>query len=208
MLNPFPVRADGTRFDEPLGNSLGANSLLGTTFSAGNLNHEPGRVQRFRVSVQRELTRNISVQAAFNGMFSDRLETSIRQDYLAEQYYNGSNARDLTQQNFLNGNVTNPFFIGNFESLRRTTGLYNRWRQFFLASSTIPAEPAVATFNEYALPHAAWRAAREPSRRSPNAWLQQLPIGKTRKSSVESHSATLRQRSERQITYVVRGMRT
>jgi hypothetical protein len=192
MLNPFPLRADGTRFDEPLGSSLGVNSLLGTSLSAGNLNHEPARVQRFRASVQRELSKNISVQVAYNGMFSDHLETSIRQDYLSEQFYNGSNARDLAQQNFLNANVPNPFFIGNFASLRTTDPrLYNRMAaNSFFASSTIQRHRLLRPFPAYAISTACniVEGVSTGSYRddlSNCLAFNSLPLGKTKTSSVE-----------------------
>ena len=151
-----------------------------------------GRVQRFRVSVQRELTRNISVQAAFNGMYGDRLETSIRQDYLAEQYYNGSNARDLTQQNYLNANVTNPFFIGNFTSLRTTNpALYNKMAaNSFFASSTIQRNRLLRPFPEYAISTACTfveggSTGTYRDDLSNCLAYNSLPIGKTKTSSVE-----------------------
>ena len=100
--NPFPVRATGTRFDEALGSSLGVNTAVGTRFQAQNPNRVHPRVQRWRASVQREISRNMAVEIAYNGSRGDRLDRTIRQDYLPEQYWNGSNVRDLTQQNLLN----------------------------------------------------------------------------------------------------------
>ena len=84
-------------------------------------------MQRWRVSVQRELTRNMAVEVAYTGSYADRLSASIRQDYLPESYWNDSNVRDTTQQNFLNANVPNPFNIANFAPLRTTDpALYAR----------------------------------------------------------------------------------
>jgi hypothetical protein len=139
MTNPFPVRATGTRFDDPVGASLGANAAIGTRFQAQNPNRDHPRVQRWRASLQREISKNMAVEAAYNGSRGDRLERTIRQDYLPEQYWNGSNVRDLTQQNLLNANVTNPFFIANFESLRTSNpALYNQMagNSFFTSPTT------------------------------------------------------------------------
>jgi hypothetical protein len=192
MLNPFPVRPDGTRFDSPIGSSLGVNTLLGSAFSAPNLNHEPARVQRWRVSVQREITRNISLQVAYNGMYSDRIETAIRQDYLPEQYYNGSNMRDPTQQNFLNANVVNPFYIGNFGSLQTTNpALYSRMQgNSFFTSPTIQRNRLLRPFPEYAVSTACSIVAGvstgnyRPDLSNCLAY-SNLPLGKTKTSSVE-----------------------
>ena len=139
MSDPFPVRATGTRFDEALGSSLGANTALGTRFQAQNPNRVHPRVQRWRASVQREISRNMAVEIAYNGSRGDRLDRTIRQDYLPEEWWNGSNVRDLTQQNLLNANVTNPFFISNFASLRTSNpALYNQMAgNSFFTSPTI-----------------------------------------------------------------------
>ena len=127
------------RFDEPLGSSLGANAALGTRFQAQNPNREHPRVQRWRASVQREISRNMAVEVAYNGSRGDLLDRTIRQDYLPEQWCNSSNVRDVTQQNLLNANVTNPFFIGNFEPLRTSNpALYNQMAgNSFFTSPTV-----------------------------------------------------------------------
>jgi hypothetical protein len=148
ISDPFPMRATGTRFDEAIGNSLGTNTALGTRFQAQNPNREHPRVQRWRASVQREISRNMAVEIAYNGSRGDRLERTIRQDYLPEQWWNGSNVRDITQQNLLNANVTNPFFIGNFESLRTSNpALYNQIAgNSFFTSPTIQRHRLLRAF--------------------------------------------------------------
>src|SRR2546426_1256970 len=148
MLDPFPMRASGTRFDQALGSSLGANAVLGTRFQAQNPNREHARVQRWRVSVQREISRNMAVEIAYNGSRGDRLDRTIRLDYLPEQWWNGSNVRDITQQNLLNANVTNPFFIGNFESLRTSNpALYNQLAgNSFFTSATVQRHRLLRAF--------------------------------------------------------------
>ena len=148
MTNPFPVRSTGTRYDEPLGTALGANSALGTRFQAQNLNRSHPRVQRWRASVQREVSRNMAVEVAYNGTLATGLERTIRQDYLPEEWWNGSNVRDITQQNLLNANVTNPFFIGNFQALRTSDpALYNQMAgNAFFSSPTIQRHRLLRAF--------------------------------------------------------------
>jgi hypothetical protein len=171
MLNPFPVRADGTRYDTAFGSSLGADTVIGSAFTAENPNRVPARVQRWRASVQRALSRNISVDVAYNGTFADHNDISIRQDYLPEQWYNGSNVRDLTQQNLLNANVPNPYFIGNFASLKTTNAaLYNRMAgNSFFTSATVQRNRLLRPFSQIN-----------------NLTFSNLPLGKTRASSVRS----------------------
>jgi hypothetical protein len=173
MSDPFPVRSTGTRFDQAIGNSLGANTALGTRFQAQNPNRVHPRVQRWRVGVQRELTRNMAVEIAYNGSRGDRLDRTIRQDYLPEEWWNGSNVRDLTQQNLLNGNVTNPFLISNFASLRTSNpALYNQMAgNAFFTSPTIPRHRLLRPF-----PHMSSGDGLE---------FQTLPLGENRAHSLE-----------------------
>ena len=165
MLDPFPVQANGQRFQSVLGNSLGVNTVIGENHTAPNSNTEHARVQRWRVSVQREISRNMAVEVAYNGSFGDRLDATIRQDYLPEEWYNGSNVRDLTQQNLLNANVTNPFFIGNFQSLKTSDPqLYNRMAgNSFFTSPTIQRHRLLREFPEYNYAQLQHVAPREES---------------------------------------------
>ena len=71
-FDPFPVRADGTRWDPIVGDTLGVNSLLGGTLTTENGQREHARQQRWRVSLQRELTSNLGVEVAYTGAFNDR----------------------------------------------------------------------------------------------------------------------------------------
>src|SRR5678815_4244764 len=48
LSDPFPVRSDGTRFDEPLGNQLGLMSRAGRGFTFVNLDWKRARQQRWR----------------------------------------------------------------------------------------------------------------------------------------------------------------
>ena len=86
ISDPFPVRADGTRFDEPTGATLGVNTIAGSSnYTIQNQGHEHARQQRWRIGVQRELARNLSVEVAYDGSYSDRVEIGIRSDYLPQQ---------------------------------------------------------------------------------------------------------------------------
>ncbi len=137
--DPFPVRADGNRFETPVGSSLGFDSILGSAFTAENLNREHSRQQRWRVSVQRELLGNLGLEIAYNGSYSDRIGRNIRQDYLPEQYWNDSNERNATANTFLVAQVTNPFRLQNFASLQTSNPtLYNRMAgsTFFTQATT------------------------------------------------------------------------
>jgi hypothetical protein len=125
--DPFPLRADGTRFDAPIGASLGVDTVLGNAFTPENLSREHSRQQRWRVSVQREVAKNLSVEVAYNGSYTDRIGRNIREDYLPEQYWNGDNVRNVAANTFLTAQVTNPFRIQNFAFLQTSNPtLYSR----------------------------------------------------------------------------------
>jgi hypothetical protein len=129
ISDPFPVRADGTRFDEPTGASLGVDTIAGSGYTIHNQQHEHARQQRWRIGLQRELARNLSVELAYDGSYSDRVEMLFREDFLPQQYWipGSLNRRDTAAQALLTGNVTNPYSLANFASLRTTNPvLYQR----------------------------------------------------------------------------------
>ncbi len=83
----------------------------------------------------------MSVEVAYDGSYSDRVELSIRQDYLPQQYWipGSLNTRDAATQTLLTANVTNPYTLANFAALRTTNPvLYQRMSNngFFTATTT------------------------------------------------------------------------
>jgi hypothetical protein len=138
-FDPFPVRADGTRWDPLVGDTLGVNTLLGGALTTENGLREHARQQRWRVSLQRELGSRLGVEVAYAGAYNDKLPVSIRTDFLPAEYWNSSNTRNTAANTFLTAQVTNPFFINNFASLRTTNPvLYQR-----LASNATFSSPTI-----------------------------------------------------------------
>ena len=85
------------------------------------------RQQRWRVSLQRELSSSLGVEVAYAGAFNDELPVTIRGDYLPEQYWDGSDVRNTAANTYLTAQVPNPYFINNFAALRTTDPvLYQR----------------------------------------------------------------------------------
>jgi len=126
-FDPFPVRADGTRWDPVVGDALGANSLLGGTLATENGLRDHARQQRWRVSLQRQVSSSLGVEVAYAGAYNDELPVTIRQDYLPEQYWDGSDVRNTAANTYLTAQVPNPYFINNFASLRTSDPvLYQR----------------------------------------------------------------------------------
>jgi hypothetical protein len=118
LSDPFPVRADGTRFDAPLRDALGAMARVGQGFTFTRFDRSHPRVQRWRFGVQRELSGNMMFEAAYWGQWADRIAVARRLDALPPQYWATGTVRNNTVANDMNRNVPNPFLIGNFESLR------------------------------------------------------------------------------------------
>jgi hypothetical protein len=144
ISDPFPVRPDGNRFDEPVGASLGVDTTVGSAFTNDNPHpigiRKHARQQRWRFGIQRELAKNLSVEVAYEGAYANRIGVNIRQDYLPEQYWipGSLNARDAATQTVLAANVPNPYAIANFAALRTTNPvLYQRMstNAFFTAST-------------------------------------------------------------------------
>lgn len=66
MVDPFPVRADGSRFDAPYGNSLGSIAFAGRGLTFMPQDFRPARQQRWRVGVQRQFGTNILLDVSYN----------------------------------------------------------------------------------------------------------------------------------------------
>jgi len=139
LVDPFPVRLGGGRFEQPIEDALGVDAILGSSFTREDPNRRHARVQRWRIGVQQELLRNLAVEVAYTGAYTDRVGRNIAEVYVPEQYYSSvTTGRDATAQALLQQQVTNPFNIGNFASLAVTNPvLYQRMagNSFFTAAT-------------------------------------------------------------------------
>ena len=77
LVDPFPVRVGGGRFEEPIEDALGVDAILGTSFTREDPNRRHPRVQRWRIGVQREVLRNLAVEVAYTGSYADRVGRNI-----------------------------------------------------------------------------------------------------------------------------------
>src|SRR4029450_8353524 len=66
-FDPFPLRADGTRWDPVVGDTLGVNTLLGGALTTENGQRTHARQQRWRVAIQRQLLSNLAGEVAYTG---------------------------------------------------------------------------------------------------------------------------------------------
>ncbi len=139
MSDPFPLRSDGTRFDAPLGNSLGLSAVAGGSGSWTDYDYKRSRVHRWRAGVQRQLGENMVLEAAYAGSYGERLAVARNLRALPQQYWATGNTRNSAIDSNLNSNVSNPFYLLNFAALQSSNpAVYsNMSRQSFFLSSTI-----------------------------------------------------------------------
>jgi hypothetical protein len=117
LADPFPVRADGTRFNVPLGNALGLMALQGRGLTFLDYDWERARQHRWRIGLQRQLTNSIVVEVAYLGSRTDRIQVGRRLDALPAQYWATGLIRNNALANELNSQLRNPFNISNFAAL-------------------------------------------------------------------------------------------
>jgi hypothetical protein len=154
LADPFPLRSDGTRFDTPFGSSLGAMYVAGQSFSYRPFDRKHPRQQQWRVGVQRQLSPNMAVEAFYWGEWGDHLAVgqtsaiSVSQQALPAQYWNTTMVRNASIASNLNANVTNPFNISNFASLKTSNpALYQQMSTIgFFTSSTIQKNRLLRAF--------------------------------------------------------------
>jgi len=123
ISDPFPIRADGTRFDIPTRDALGSMALLGQNFTFNGDHIRRARQQRWRAGVQRQIGNAFVFEIAYQGAFSDRVnlrDTGAWRELntIPGQYYSTGLKRNDENQAFLDQQVANPFQISNFESLK------------------------------------------------------------------------------------------
>jgi len=113
LLDPFPIRGDGTRFDQPVRTGLGAMARVGRGMDWADYNQPHARQQRWQIGVQRQIGASTVISAAYVGTYADRIALQTKRDILPAQYWADGLTRNDAVANNLNANVPNPFFIRN-----------------------------------------------------------------------------------------------
>ncbi len=148
MSDPFPVRADGTRFDQPYRDGLGLMAVAGRSWSFSPFGVKHARQQRWRVGVQRQIRPNMVIDVAYTGTYSDRVGIAQNRSPLPQQYWATGQVRNDVVANNLNSNVTNPFRLASFAELRGTHPLVyqDMGTQSFFTSATIRKHQLLRAF--------------------------------------------------------------
>jgi hypothetical protein len=136
MKDPFPVRADGTRFSVPYGNSLGSDILDGQSYTYYPRDYSPALQQRWRASFQRQIAADQSVDVSYNGAYAAN-PMNLNLSYLPAQYWAFGNTRNNAVDSAMTAAVANPFNIANFSSMAQSNPkLYAYLRTIPLFSAT------------------------------------------------------------------------
>jgi hypothetical protein len=158
LSDPFPVRADGTRFNVPLGNALGLMARVGRGQSFVNYNWENAKQHRWRLGIQREIRKNMVVDVAYLGSFTNNVslvntnpgdnEITKVLSYLPEQYWTTGLVRRQDLASALQQTVPNPFNIANFASLATSdpTLYQDMSNNSFFTSTTIQRQQLLRAF--------------------------------------------------------------
>ncbi len=148
LSDPFPSMAGGASPCVPYGSSLGSMYQVGRGFTFIPYDREHPEVQRWRASVQRQIGKDMLIEATYWGQWASNLGVTHRLDALPAQYWETGLVRNNTQNNLLTQNVTNPFYIGNFAGLQGSNPqLYAYMNtQSFYTSSTIQVNQLLRPF--------------------------------------------------------------
>ncbi|MFB3827965.1 MAG: carboxypeptidase regulatory-like domain-containing protein [Bryobacteraceae bacterium] len=120
LTDPFPVRSDGARFDEPLRSALGVMAKAGRGWTFSPYDRPHARQQRWRAGVQRQIGGTLVIDASYSGSYSNHTEITRTLQPLAAQYWATGMVRNNAVASDLNSNVPNPFNIANFAALKNT----------------------------------------------------------------------------------------
>lgn len=113
VTDPFPVREDGTRFNVPFGNRLGADAYLGRGFTFLNPSYEPAEQHRWRIEIERQLLGNSVFAIAYAGAYVPNLSAlsdQVNLRPLPERYWASGLARNQAIADDLGRQVPNPFY--------------------------------------------------------------------------------------------------
>ena len=129
----------------------GAMYIAGQGFSYRPFNRRHPREQQWRVGVQRQLSPNMSVEVYYWGEWGDHLAVSQNLQALPAQYWNTTMVRNNTLASNMSQNVTNPFNINNFASLKTSNpALYQQMSTLgFFTGSTIQKNQLLRAYPQY-----------------------------------------------------------
>ncbi len=148
VSDPFPVRADGTRFDAATGSALGLMARTGRGWSYTDYNYNHASLQRWRFGVQHQLGADTTVEVAYVGERARDIPLAHSLSPLPSKYWATSTVRDNAVASNMTQNVTNPFRITNFAALQTSDpAQYTNLATIgFITSATIQKQALLRAF--------------------------------------------------------------
>jgi hypothetical protein len=118
LTDPFPL-TNGSRFNTPVGNTLGTSYYLGGGSPNNVYDHVvPPTQNRVSLTVQRQVGRSMVVEATVAGAWTKNLIIGQSLTSLPASYYTYGQQPNAAMAKLLSTQVTNPFNIANFASLQ------------------------------------------------------------------------------------------
>ncbi|MBI4892261.1 MAG: hypothetical protein HY821_16660, partial [Acidobacteria bacterium] len=150
MTDPFPKRADGTRFDTPPGASLGPMAPVGRGFTFAAFERPHALQYRWRLDVQHQLSNTMLLNIGYAGSYSGNVPLNQSQSALPPQYWWYGNTRNDAVANNLNTNLTNPYNLNNFGDIKISNPMLYQFMSTssFFTSSTIRKSAILSPYNQ------------------------------------------------------------
>lgn len=126
LADPFPTNASGTRFNTPVGSSVGALYYLGGNPTIYDHNLVPARQQRGSIGVQYQLSDSMMLDVSWNIARTTDLQVTKPFGYTPSKYYTGGQQPNTAINALMLSKINNPFAIANFGGVASSNpGAYN-----------------------------------------------------------------------------------
>lgn len=117
LRDPFPLRADGTRFDEPTRDALGLMASAGRSYTFPDYDTRRSRQQRWRIGLQQQLGSVMVFEVAYAGTYADRVYVTRNLNPLPERFWADGLVRNNAVASNMNSSVANPFHLVHYTQL-------------------------------------------------------------------------------------------
>jgi hypothetical protein len=117
LSDPFPASSNGTRFNTPVGSSVGFLYYLGASPTIYHHSLLPARQQRGSIGcnwVQYQLSDSMMLDVSYNIARTTDLQVTKGFAYTPSTFYAGGQQPNTAPSALLSNKITNPFAISNF----------------------------------------------------------------------------------------------
>jgi hypothetical protein len=149
LNDPFPQRADGTRFDTSTSGALGLDTLNGRSYTFEGFGTRRAHQYRWRLGVEHQLGKQNLLRVTYTGSYSSDVGVSLDMNPVPANLYWHGNARNSALASYLDGGVSNPFRLpNNFPGLAASNpALYaDMMGQNFFTNSTVSRSQMMKPF--------------------------------------------------------------